>query len=85
MNADTILTEFDELALSKLTRVLGSDRARTILKEVWAARNSQLQTAQDLYDFSQILAARSGFEGALGAMLGVAAVIRGARPSITQS
>jgi hypothetical protein len=74
------MTEFDELALAKLTRVLGADRARHLLEELLSQRGSRLLSAQDLYEFSQALTKRQGFEGALGAMLGVTAVIRGARP-----
>jgi hypothetical protein len=68
-----------EFALEKLTRVIGRDRARRVYAEVLvSACLSDLRTADDLYAFGQQLSMRGGFEAAVGGLLGVAAVLRGA-------
>lgn len=72
-------SELQALALSKLTRVLGEVAGRRVFDEILATTGTKrLETAQDLYAFAEALAKRGGFEGALGGMLAVAAVMRGA-------
>jgi hypothetical protein len=67
------------LALARLTKVLGPDAGRRVFDEtLTAAGLSSLATADDLYAFAGALSARGGFEGALGGLLAVAAVMRGA-------
>lgn len=66
-------------AQEKMTAVLGVDRARALLQQLVDEKGMPLDTPQDLYAFSEALCAMKGFEGAVGAMLGVAAVMRGAR------
>lgn len=73
--------ELRQLALDKMTAVLGRQRAEQLYARILAEQGLELRTPQDLYAFSQVLSQRGGFEGALGAMLGVAAVIRGAAPT----
>lgn len=75
------VTEFHRLAYDKLATVLGADKARLIQQQILAELDIELQTAQELYQFSQSLTRMGGFEGAVGAMLGVTAIIRGARAS----
>jgi hypothetical protein len=70
------------LALEKLTRVLGAERGRRVFDEVLAASQlTVLESPDDLYAFSVHLGRRGGFEAAVGAMLGVTAVLRGANAS----
>ena len=67
------------------TRVLGADKGRRVYADVLSeAKLAEVYTPDDLYVFSECLSRRGGFEAAVGAMLGVAAVLRGAsgRPSV---
>ncbi|MCA1664669.1 MAG: hypothetical protein LC659_10435 [Myxococcales bacterium] len=68
------------LALDKMSAVLGPVRARQLLESIVADLRIELRTPDDLFRFSDALSKMGGFEGAVGAMLGVAAVIRGASP-----
>ncbi|MDB4932918.1 MAG: hypothetical protein JWM10_5402 [Myxococcaceae bacterium] len=77
-----------DLALAKLTRVLGAERGRRVYDEVLAeAGLAAVGSADDLYAFSACLSRRGGFEAAVGGLLGVAAVLRGAsaRPFVDSS
>jgi hypothetical protein len=68
-----------DFALEKLTRVLGGDRAQRIYLETLERSGlSDIRTAEDLDAFGQQLSTRSGFEAAVGEMLSVAAILRGA-------
>jgi len=68
-----------DFALEKLTSVLGGDRAQRIYLETLArSRLTDIRTADDLYAFGQQLSTRGGFEAAVGEMLSVAAILRGA-------
>lgn len=72
-------TVYAELALDTLTRVLGVERARRIYADTLnSAALGELRTADDLYTFAQQLSTRGGFEAAVGGLLSVAAVLRGA-------
>lgn len=73
--------EIYRLALGKMSAVLGPDRARQLLRRLLDELGIALQTPQDLFRLSEAMSVLGGFEGAVGAMLGVAAVIRGAVPS----
>ena len=67
-------------AQEKLTRVLGRDRAQRIYQDTLAeAGLADLRTADDLHAFGQQLSRSAGFEAAVGGLLSVAAIIRGAR------
>lgn len=70
--------ELRRLALDKMSAVLGPERAQHLLQRFTSDLGVELRTPQELYAFSQRLSQLGGFEGAVGAMLGVAAVIRGA-------
>lgn len=73
-------TLFSELALAKMTRVLGADRAQDLMRTTLAEiQLSNLHTADDLLRFARSLEGRGAFEGAVGALLGVQAVMRGAK------
>lgn len=65
--------------MEKLSRVLGAARAQQLYAETLALlRLPELRTADDLHAFGEVLARKGGFEAAVGSMLCVAAVLRGA-------
>lgn len=70
--------DFRQLAYRQLADVLGDNRARAVLAQM-LAETGELKDAQDLYRFATQLTRLGGFEGAVGAMLGVTAILRGAR------
>jgi hypothetical protein len=68
-----------ELALGKLERVLGPTQGKRVYRETLTALGlSDLQTPDDLYRFGQCLARQGAIHGAVGGLLTVAAVLRGA-------
>jgi hypothetical protein len=68
-----------EFALEKLTRVLGRERALRIYRDTLAGAGlADIRTADDLHAFGQHLSTCGGFEAAVGGMLSVAALLRGA-------
>jgi hypothetical protein len=75
-----------QLALDKLTRVLGAVQAQRVFGQTLAAAQlADIRTPDELYTFGDQLSKHGGFEAAVGRLLTVAAVIRGAantrRPS----
>ncbi len=72
--------DLHNLALEKMSAVLGADRARQLQQRILDELHLELRSPQDLLRFSQALSSVGGFEGAVGAMLGVAAIMRGASP-----
>lgn len=70
--------ELERLAIEKMERVLGSDRARALFERLVTRPGRRLATPNDLLHLSEAMTALGGMEGAVGAMLGVAAVLRGA-------
>lgn len=72
--------DIERLAVEKATRVLGPQRARQVLDAVLRELGIELRTADDLLLVSRRMSQLGGFEGAVGAMLGVTAVLRGASP-----
>lgn len=73
--------ELHAFALAKMSRVLGPDRARQLLARLLAQLELELRTPADLLRLSEAMTPLGGFEAAVGAMLGVAAVLRGAAPA----
>ncbi len=71
-------SELHQFAFEKIAKVLGPDRARQIMARLLAELGIELQTPDDLLRLSRAMTALGGFEGAVGGMLGVAAVLRGA-------
>ncbi len=68
-----------DLAMQKLARVLGEEHASRVFAEALRdAGISAIATADDLHTFAQALIARGGMEAAVGGLLSVAAVVRGA-------
>ena len=69
----------ERFAFEKLTRVLGATHGRGVFDETLAAAGlTAIRTPDDLYAFGARLSKRSGFEAAIGSLLTVAAVLRGA-------
>ncbi len=69
--------EIYQLALAKMTAVLGRQRALQLITQLVHDKGFELRTAHDLSRFAAALARLGGFEGAVGAMLGVQAAMRG--------
>lgn len=68
------------LARDKLARVLGEGNGHRVFGETLAAMKlDDLRSADELYAFGEHLTARGGFEAAVGRLLSVAAVMRGAK------
>lgn len=70
--------ELRQLALTKMSNVLGAERARMLMERLLRELAIELETPDDLAHFAEALSRQGGFEGAVGAMLGVTAVMRGA-------
>lgn len=69
---------FHDLALTKMTRILGEHRARRIMTQIMESIGVELRDADELFRFASELSKLGGFEGAVGAMLSVQAVMHGA-------
>jgi hypothetical protein len=67
------------VAFVKISRVLGTERAEMLLERLLGELGHGLQTPNDLARLAEEMSRLPGFEGAVGAMLGVEAVLRGAR------
>lgn len=68
-----------DLALEKLTTVLGPERGRAVFDEAMAeSRVTKIATAQDLLALADVIQRRGGVEGAVGSILGFQALLRGA-------
>lgn len=74
-------SELHRFALGKMTNVLGPERAQRLMDRLLEELGITLRTPQDLLALSEAMARLGGFEAAVGAMLGVAAVLRGASPA----
>lgn len=70
--------DIELLALQKMERVLGAERARHLLARMVAEHQLVLREPNDLLKLAAALRALGGIEAAVGAMVGVAAVLRGA-------
>lgn len=75
--ATAVAEDLRELAFSKSERVLGP-RGRKLVERLLAEQGNELRTPQDLMRLADAMTSLGGFEGAVGAMLGVSAVLRGA-------
>lgn len=76
-------TEVDvrEHALRTMSRVLGASRAQSLMALVLRESGLELSTPDDLLAFAREIEKLSGFEAAVGSMLGVDAVMFGAKRS----
>jgi hypothetical protein len=72
-------TPLEELVLSKMVRVLGQEKALTLLEETMTAVGlSQLHTVQELLGVSNVMIKGGGFPSVVGRSLKVYAILRGA-------
>jgi hypothetical protein len=69
-------TDWNAVALAKLTKVLGAERGRRAMTE---ALQALALASLDLYRFARHLVAGGGFAGAVGGLLRLHAVMHGAR------
>lgn len=75
----TTRTEWDELASTKLVRVLGAAEGEAVFQRTLGTlRLAHLQSADHLYQFAQLLKGETAIIAAVGAMLSLSAVIKGA-------
>ncbi len=74
--------KFHELALTKMTRILGERRANRLMGQILASLNIELRGPDELLRFAAELSKLGGFEGAVGAMLSVQAVMNGASAEV---
>ncbi len=73
-------TPWDQLARTKLAKVLGDTEAEYVMGDALKQLNLvSLSSADDLYSFAQNLSRRVGFVATVGALLSLTAVLRGAR------
>jgi len=73
--------DWNGLALEKLSKVLGDAKARETMESALQKSGlPALRSADDLYRFAQELTAMPGFARAIGGMLSLQAVMRGAQP-----
>lgn len=80
--AERVLTEDDvhEVARAKLVHVLGERRGQTALRETLEqVQLERIETPEQLYTFARALVGRGSFAGAVGGLLTVHALLRGAR------
>lgn len=77
--------ELRRFALMKMSNILGPERARVLLDRLLTELDVKLETPQELLLLSERMSQLGGFETAVGAMLGVAAVLRGATPASNQA
>ncbi len=74
----TTAGKFHELALTKMTRILGERRAHRLMSQIMASLGIEVRDADELLQFAGELSKLGGFEGAVGAMLSVQAIMHGA-------
>ncbi|MEO8035746.1 MAG: hypothetical protein ABI837_15020 [Acidobacteriota bacterium] len=75
----TTRTEWDDLASTKLARVLGAAEGEAVFQRTLKTLGFQhLQSANDVYQFAQLLKGETAIIAAVGAMLSLSAVIKGA-------
>ncbi len=75
-------TDWDDLARTKLVRVLGVSEGEAVFtRTLTKLGKRQLRVADDVYQFAQILQTDAPVIAAIGSMLALSAVIRGADPA----
>lgn len=80
-------TDWDDLTRTKLVRVLGASEGEVVFQRTLTKLGKrQLRVADDVYEFAQILQKDTPVIAAIGSMLALSAVIRGADPArLTQN
>jgi hypothetical protein len=75
-------TEWDDLAENKLMRVLGASEGASLFQNTLRKLEVQrLLSANDVYRFAQVLKEGTPVVAAVGAMLALTAVMKGANPA----
>ena len=75
-------TDWDDLARTKLARVLGPSEGEVVFaRTISKLGKHRLRTADEVYQFAQILKLETPVIAAIGSMLALSAVIRGADPA----
>jgi hypothetical protein len=75
-------SEWNDMARTKLVRVLGSSEGELVFEQTLRKlRVQRLQSANDVYRFAQFLKEDGPVVAAVGAMLALSAVIKGANPA----
>lgn len=74
-------TRWDDLARTKLVRIMGATAGEVVFEETLRKLKVQrLSSVDDLYQFAQVLKNSTPVIAAVGAMLSLSAVINGANP-----
>jgi len=77
---DATAGDLETLALEKMTKILGDDKGRRLMRSVLHELGlARIDTPDDLYRFSTALSGHGMIEQAVGAVLGFNALMRGAR------
>lgn len=75
------MTPWDDVALAKLSRVLGTTAGQEMMAKVLARmRVPSLASADDLYRFGELLSEEVGFAAPVGGLLIIHATIHGGNP-----
>jgi hypothetical protein len=78
----TLSYEWDDLARTKLVRVLGVSEGELVFARTLPKTGKpHLRSANDVYEFAQFLKTEAPVIAAVGSMLALAAVMRGADPA----
>jgi hypothetical protein len=78
----TPATDWDDLARTKLARVLGVSEGEAVFTRTMSKLGKhRLRNADEVYQFAQILKQETAVIAAIGSMLALSAVIRGADPA----
>ncbi len=73
-------TSWDQLARTKLAKVVGEAEADSILRDALKQTGlASLSSADELYTLAQNLSHKQGFVATVGALLSLTAVLRGAK------
>jgi hypothetical protein len=76
------MTPWDDVALAKLSRVLGPAAGQEMMAKVLAKMHMQsLRSADDLYRFGALLGNEAGFAAPVGGLLIIHATIHGGNPA----
>ena len=77
------MTHWDEVALGKLSRVLGVTAAQHVATKILSKMGrTSLQSADELHQFGQLLTEETGFAAAVGGLLLVHATLHGGSTSL---
>lgn len=68
-----------EQTLLTMQHVLGVERAEVVMESLLAELKMELETVDDLARFAEAMSQQAGFEGAVGSMLALRAMLQGGR------